>query len=78
MSEEKNTSIRPPSYLDALIPIIVLIILLASAVYLYGADGISGPIQVTLMLSMMVAGLIGLKNGHKWEDMGKAAVDGIS
>ncbi len=34
MAEEKNTSIRPPSYLDALIPIIVLIILLASAVYL--------------------------------------------
>jgi NhaC family Na+:H+ antiporter len=30
------------------------------------------------MLSMMVAGLVGLKNGHKWEEMGKAAVDGIS
>jgi NhaC family Na+:H+ antiporter len=70
--------IRPPSYLDALIPIIVLIILLASAVYLYGADGTAGPIQVALMLSMMVAGLVGLKNGHKWEDMGKAAVEGIS
>ena len=75
---EKNTSIRPPSYLDALIPIIVLIILLASAVILYGADGTTGPIQVALMLSMMVAGLVGLKNGHKWEDMGKAAVEGIS
>ncbi|MCJ7659347.1 MAG: hypothetical protein MUO67_09380 [Anaerolineales bacterium] len=64
MSEEKNASIRPPSYLNALIPIIVLIVLLASAVYLYGADGTPGPIQVALMLSMMVAGLIGLKNGH--------------
>jgi NhaC family Na+:H+ antiporter len=78
MVEENNKSIRPPSYLDALIPIIVLIILLASAVYLYGSDGTTGPIQVALMLSMMVAGLVGLKNGHKWEDMGKAAVDGIS
>jgi len=78
MVEENNKSIRSPSYLDALIPIIVLIILLASAVYLYGADGTAGPIQVALMLSMMVAGLVGLKNGHKWEDMGKAAVDGIS
>jgi NhaC family Na+:H+ antiporter len=77
MAEEEKT-IRPPSYLDALIPIIVLIVLLASAVYLYGADGTAGPIQVALMLSMMVAGLVGLKNGHKWEDMGKAAVDGIS
>ncbi|MGB7094330.1 MAG: hypothetical protein WBD62_06745 [Anaerolineales bacterium] len=64
MSEEKKASIRPPSYLNALIPIIVLIVLLASAVYLYGADGTTGPIHVALMLSMMVAGLIGLKNGH--------------
>lgn len=78
MTEKKGRTIRPPSYLDALIPIIVLIVLLASAVYLYGADGTTGPIQVALMLSMMVAGLVGLKNGHKWEDMGKAAVDGIS
>ena len=78
MVAEKDKSIKPPSFLDALIPIIVLIVLLASAVYLYGADGTAGPIQVALMLSMMVAGLVGLKNGHKWEDMGKAAVDGIS
>ena len=56
MVEENNKSIRPPSYLDALIPIIVLIVLLASAVILYGADGTAGPIQVALMLSMMVAG----------------------
>jgi hypothetical protein len=47
-----------------LIPIITLIILLASAIYLYGVDDTSGPIQVALMMSMMVAGLIGLKNGH--------------
>jgi NhaC family Na+:H+ antiporter len=78
MDAEKENTIRPPSYIDALIPIIVLIILLAAGVYLYGADGTAGPIQVALMLSMMVAGLVGLKNGHKWEDMGKAAVDGIS
>ena len=71
MAEEGKT-IRPPSYLDALIPIILLIILLASAVF-PRADGTAGPIQVALMLSMMVAGLVGLKNGHKWEDMGKAA-----
>ena len=80
MSDVKGNqrTIKPPSYLDALIPIITLIILLASAVYLYGSDGTAGPIQVALMMSMMVAGLVGLKNGHKWEDMGKAAVEGIS
>jgi len=76
--EKKEKAIKPPSMLDALIPIIALIVLLAGALYLYGADGTAGPIQVALILSMMVAGLVGLKNGHKWEDMGKAAVEGIS
>jgi len=74
MAEGKNTSIRPPSYFDALIPIIVLIILLTSAAYLYGADGTSGPIQVALL---------GIKIGHlKPEEMvqeppDKAAFYGI-
>ena len=45
---------------------------------MYGDEGTSGPIQVALILCTLVAGLIGLKNGHRWEDMGKAAVEGIS
>ena len=76
MSEEKERTIKPPSFFDALIPIIALVILLVLAIGLYGDEGIGGPIQVTLMMSMMVAGLVGLKNGHRWADMGKAAVDG--
>ncbi len=78
MSEEKEGTIKSPSFLDALIPIIVLVLLLVLAIGLYGDGGIGGPIQVALILSMLVAGLIGLKNGHRWEDMGKAAVEGIS
>ena len=74
----KKKEIKQPSFFDALIPIIFLVILLMSAIFLYGADGTSGPIQVALILSMMVAGLVGLKNGHKWAEMGKAAVEGIS
>jgi NhaC family Na+:H+ antiporter len=78
MSEQSERTIKPPSVFDALIPIIVLIILLVLAIGLYGDEGISGPIQVALILSMLVAGLVGLKNGHRWADMGKAAVEGIS
>jgi NhaC family Na+:H+ antiporter len=78
MSEEKERIIKPPTFLDALIPIIALVILLASAIVLYEDEGTAGPIQVALMMSMLVAALIGLKNGHRWADMGKAAVEGIS
>jgi len=73
-----DTVIRPPSITDALIPIISLIILLAGAIYLYGDGATSGPTQVALLLATMIAGLIGLKNGFRWEDMGHAAVEGIS
>ncbi len=82
MSEEsekqEQTQIRPPTMWEALIPIGTLIILLATAVYLYGADGIGGPIQVALMMSTIVAMLVGKRLGHSMADMGHAAVEGIS
>jgi NhaC family Na+:H+ antiporter len=80
MSDEiKNDNlIKPPSFFDALIPILALVIMLGTTIFLYGTDSTSGPVQVALILCMMIAGLVGLKNGHKWDDMGKAAVDGIS
>ncbi len=65
-NENQEKVIKPPSMPDALIPIIALVILLAGALYLYGSDGTAGPIQVALMLSMMVAGLVGLNNGQIW------------
>ena len=73
-----SNKIKSPSLLDALIPIVSLVILLAGAVILYGSDATSGPTQVALMLSAMIAALVGLKNGHAWEDMGPAAAEGVS
>ncbi|MCO6452578.1 MAG: Na+/H+ antiporter NhaC [Caldilineales bacterium] len=75
---ESKTHVRPPTLVDALIPILTLIILLAGALYLFGDEATSGPTQVALMLAMIVAALVGLKNGHRWEDMGHAAGEGIA
>ena len=36
--------IKEPSYLDALIPLITLIVLIGGAVALFGVDAIDGPI----------------------------------
>jgi len=76
--EKMELEITPPTMLDALIPIGSLIVLLALAIIIYGDEGTSGPIQVALIICTLIAGLIGLKNGHRWEDMGHAAVEGIS
>ncbi len=80
MSEEleNETKIRPPSMIDALIPVGFLVILLAAAVYLYGGDATGGPFQIALILAAIVAGLVSRKNGHSFEKIGKAAVDGVS
>lgn len=68
---------RPPSLLDSLIPIIVLVGFLGAAVYLYGGDAIGGPVQVALILTALLAGIIGVKNGHSVALIGKAATDSI-
>ena len=52
--------------------------MLAGTIILYGDAGIEGPIQVALILTSLIAMAIGLKNGHPWEDMGRAAVEGIA
>lgn len=75
---ETKAGIKPPTFVDALIPVLALVILLGGAVFLYGDEATAGPTQVALMLCMIIAGLVGLKNGHEWADMGHAAVEGIS
>ena len=77
-TENKMKIIKSPSLLDALIPIIILVVLLVGSIILYGDEGITGPIQVALILTALIAMAIGLKNGHRWEDMGRAAVEGIA
>ncbi len=71
-------TIKPASLLDAMIPIILLIVLLASSVWLYGGDSSYGPNQIALLFAMFVAAIIGLKNGFSWKEIEKGIVKGIS
>ena len=69
---------KDPTLVDALIPMLFLISLLTLAVYLFGEDASWGPNQIALTFSSLVAAIIGLKNGHSWEDMGQGVVKSIS
>lgn len=73
-----SSTIKQPSLLDALIPICTLIVLMFSAVMLYGSDSSYGPNQIALLVGMFMAVIIGLKNGHKWHDIEAGMVKGIS
>ncbi len=77
-TSNRKRPLKTASTLDALIPVIALVALLGASVYLYGGDAIGGPVQVALILCAMLAGMIGYKNGHSVEKLGKAAVDSIS
>ncbi len=59
-------------------PIVVLIGLLASSVYLFADNSSYGPNQIALMLAAMVAALFGWRNGYSWREMQKGIVHGIS
>jgi len=77
MSSEPHVK-RDPSMLDALIPMFFLIGMLGLAVYIFGEDASWGPNQIALTFSSLIAAIIGLKNGHAWDDMGKGVVKSIS
>ena len=50
--------------LDALIPMVTLVVLLSLTIVLFGIGATDGPLQVALFASALVAGLVALKNGH--------------
>jgi len=61
----------------ALIPIIFLVALLATSVYLFGADSSYGANQIALVLASCVAALVGRCVGIPWLEAQKGIVDGI-
>lgn len=70
--------IKEPSFLDAALPLLVLVILLCVSVYLFSDDSSFGPNQIALFIATGVAAIIGLKNGYSWHDIEKSMVKGIS
>jgi NhaC family Na+:H+ antiporter len=69
---------REPTLLEALLPVIVLIGLLAGSVYLFGDGSSSGPNQLALILAAMVGAIVGLRLGYGWREIEKGIVHGIS
>jgi Na+:H+ antiporter, NhaC family len=69
---------RPPTMLDAVLPVLVLIGLLALTIVLFGISATDGPLQVALFLSAAFAALMALKNGHTVAAIADAAVGGVT
>lgn len=68
---------REPSLLQALLPLLVLVVLLATGVGLFGADAAFGANQVALVLAAAVAALVGWRNGLSWAQLQDGIVQGV-
>jgi hypothetical protein len=57
MADQQVTSrtVKEPSYLDAIVPLVTLTVLIGSSVFLFGINAINGPMQVALILCSTVA-----------------------
>ena len=69
---------KQPTLIDALIPIVSIVIMLASSVYLYGFDSSYGANQIALILGAAIAALVGFKNGYTWKEIELGISKGIS
>lgn len=65
MTREK----REPTVIEALIPIVFLITLLAFNVWFWGQHTLDGSNQVALMTAAALAAILGLRMGHSWTEM---------
>ena len=70
--------IKSPTILQALFPIIFLVVLLTINVSVFGDDALSGSIQIVLILSSAVASIIAFNLGFTWLEIQKGIVKSIN
>jgi len=75
---DSSASTKNPTLFQAFVPLVILIVLLGTNVYLFGDDTLSGSNQIALLLAAAIAALIAFKNGFKWEILQDGMVKSIS
>jgi NhaC family Na+:H+ antiporter len=69
---------RAPSLSEAIVAIGILVVMVSMTVLLFGTDATGGPLQVALMTSAVLAGLLALRLGHRVVTLSNAIVGGVS
>jgi NhaC family Na+:H+ antiporter len=77
-ASEPQRPVRPPTLLESLIAIGLLIVLISTTVLMFGTDATGGPLQVALMLSAVGAGVLAWRLGYSSSSIRDAAIGGVS
>jgi len=72
------TEPRETTLVDALIPVVSLVLMLSLSVYLFGDGSSGGPNQIVLTAGAAIAAIIAVRQGRQWADILHAIVHGIS
>ena len=72
------TEPRETTLVDALIPVVSLVLMLGLSVYLFGDGSSGGPNQIVLTTGAAIAAIIATRQGRQWADILHAIVHGIS
>jgi len=69
---------QAPSLLDALVPVLTLVVLLGLSYYLFGEEAAAGLNQIALIFCTMVAVLVAVLRGHAMESLRDAAIASVN
>jgi NhaC family Na+:H+ antiporter len=78
VDEGRDLSARAPGLGMSIAAVAVLVVLIATTVVLFGTDATSGPLQVALLTSAVIVGLLALSLGHQTTAISGAVVGGVS
>jgi Na+:H+ antiporter, NhaC family len=80
-SEEPGRTVKQPTVLAAVVPLVTLILLIFGSLLIFGLDALDSPIQVALVLACICAELVALWLGYRWtqiEEVGRVAMGTIT
>lgn len=69
---------REPSYLQSILPLLLLVSMLAVSVVLFGDNSSYGPNQIALLIAAALGTLIAFFNGYSWDQVMEGITEGIS
>jgi Na+:H+ antiporter, NhaC family len=66
-----------PKIVMAVLPLLALVVMLVGSIYLFGNETTGGPGQIALIIAGILAGGVGVLNGHSWEALEISAAKSI-
>ncbi|NKB98883.1 MAG: Na+/H+ antiporter NhaC [Pseudomonadales bacterium] len=72
-----DNHIRSPMTAMAVMPLLALVVMLGGSIYLFGDGTTGGPAQVALIIAGVLAGGVGVLNGHSWKSLETGAAKSI-